>query len=142
MSLLHADVETGRNQLGSDTWDLYELIENSFAVDLGDYHDLLGKSVIELADEIAARSNSPAGDRCLTSATFYKLRRSFLEVSGSRRDAIRPATRIADVVPWIGRERRWAMIEEGLGLTLPGLQWPVWLLVLALLRIPSGLNIS
>jgi hypothetical protein len=151
MSLLNADVEMGPNDLGEDTWDLYQLIEDSFAVDLGDYHDLLEKSVNELADEIALRSNLPEGDACLTSATFYKVRRVLQNVMGCRRDIIRPTTRVADVVPWIDRESRWTLIEVGLGLPLPRLTWPGWLIGMSLLfplalvltvrlRLMPGLN--
>lgn len=137
MSLLNADLQAERNELGEDTWDLYRLIENSFAVDLGDYSDLLGKSVNELAAEIAARSQIPAGDCCLTSVTFYKVRRTFQNLFNCRRDTIRPTTRLADLVPWTDRRRCWASIGDGLGLTLPGLTWPGWLLALALLFPPA-----
>jgi hypothetical protein len=141
MSLLNADVESRPDALGEDTWDLYQAIEDSFGVDFGNYQALLEKSVRELADEIATRSTSAIGDRCLTSIAFYRLRRALQSLTGSPRESIRPGTLIDDLLPWSGRDRRWTSLEQQLGLTLPGLAVPGPLFVFALLA-PAILLVS
>jgi hypothetical protein len=45
MALLYADKEL--NAVGEDTWELFEAIEESFGVDLGDYYTLAGIGVGE-----------------------------------------------------------------------------------------------
>ena len=53
MTLLDADEKKELNTAGEDTWELFEAIEESFGVDLGDYHALAGITVGELAENIA-----------------------------------------------------------------------------------------
>ena len=52
MTLLDAQDLQGSNEVGEDTWELFEAIEQSFGVDLGNYHDLAGISILELSQRI------------------------------------------------------------------------------------------
>jgi hypothetical protein len=64
---------------------------------------------------------------------------------------VRPTTQIHDLLPWWRRHLQWASLESELGLELPRLNLPSWLLLLCLIlpasllvyaRIFMGLRIS
>lgn len=119
--------------LGEDTWELFEAMEASFGVELGDYHLLCGITVKELADRICEQGDFSPGDICLSSASFYRLRRAFMEVLDVPRERIRPSTSLLDLVPWWRRRDCWCAIEKATGWSMPRLILPSWLLVVALL---------
>jgi hypothetical protein len=125
--------------LGEDTWELFEAIEESFGVDLGDYHDICGLNVRELAEIICKKANYPTEDKCLSGVAFYRIRRAFGTLFGAPRDAIRPAASVADHLPLKRRTEEWDLLQENLGLKLPRLHFPAWLLLLALAAPPSML---
>jgi hypothetical protein len=133
MTLLDANENQGsHSDVGEDTWELFEAIEESFAVDLGDYYGLAGISVGELSEKICMLANYPAEDRCLSSAAFYRLRRAFDSLFGVPRSGIRPSTLVRELLPWKSRKSQWRSLEEHLGLNLPKLMFPSWLLLLCL----------
>ena len=105
--LLDADVIHERdNTLGEDTYDLFETIEDSFGVELGDYRALCGLTITEIAREISKKANYPDKDRCLSAVAFYKLRRALREMSEIPPAPIRPATPVAELLPWKNRRAR------------------------------------
>lgn len=136
MTLLDANVQQDP-VLGEDTWELFEAIESSFAVDLGDYREMCGKTVKELAELINKKADYPAGDKCLSSVAFYRVRRAFETLYSIPRKAIRPATPVSDLLPLEHRSTKWPMLEEHLGLTVPELNYPNWILWLSLLAPPA-----
>lgn len=151
MTLLDARDLQGSNEVGEDTWELFESIEQSFGVDLGDYHDLAGISILELSQRIDGLAKYPVEDSCLSSVAFNRLRGAFQKVTETPRSAIRPSTRIHDLLPWRTRHLQWTSIQSELGLELPRLNLPSWLLVLCLVlpvsllayaRLFMGLRIS
>jgi hypothetical protein len=123
--------------LGEDTWELFEAIDDSFGVNLGDYHEICGKTVRELAEIISTKANYPTNEKCLSAVTFYRLRRAFGSLFGISRSAIRPAAPVSELLPLKHRIARWKALQEHLGLTLPGLQFPIWLPLLALVTPPA-----
>lgn len=142
--LLDADLYTNRKPnpvLGEDTWELFEAMEASFGVELGDYYGLCGMTVKELTDRICEQGDFPPGDICLSSASFYRLRRAFMEVLDVPRERIRPSTLLHDLVPWRERRTLWRSIEEATGWSMPRLMWPLWLVAIALLG-PTALLLS
>jgi hypothetical protein len=124
-------------ELGEDTWELFEVIEDSFGIDLGDYHEICGMTVRELAEVICKKANYPIEDRCLSAVSFYRLRRAFEILYGVPRRAIRTATSVGNLLPLKDRSTKWAMLQKHLGLTLPRLQFPGWLLLLVLIIPPA-----
>jgi hypothetical protein len=126
--------------LGEDTWELFEAVEASFCVDLGDYEVLCGRSIKELAEEINERAKFPTKEKCLSAVSFYKLRRTFGALFNIPRSAIRPSTSLRELLPWRSRRSRWRQIEKHLGLRLPRLAYPTWALVLSLFA-PAALLI-
>jgi hypothetical protein len=129
MTLLDADVKHNP-VLGEDTWELFEVIEDSFGVDLGDYHALCGVTVTELASVICGKANYPTEEKCLSAVAFYRLRRAFEVLFGIPRTTIRPATAVRNLLPWKSRSTQWLMLQEHLGLKFPRLNLPGWLLLL------------
>ena len=75
MTLLDADVQRDP-VLGEDTCELFEAIEDSFGVNLGDYSAICGMTVRELADVVYQKAAYPTQDRCLSAVAFYRIRRS------------------------------------------------------------------
>jgi hypothetical protein len=151
MTLLDAQDLQGTNEVGEDTWELFESIEQSFGVDLGDYHDLAGISVMELSQRVDGLAKYPVEDSCLSLVAFNRLRRAFQNVTETPRSSVRPATRIHDLLPWRTRHLQWASLQSDLGLELPRLNLPLWLLLLCLIlpvslliyaRFLMGLRIS
>jgi hypothetical protein len=78
MTLLDADKDP--SVIGEDTWELFEVIEESFGVKLGNYFELAGITVGRLAERIDIQTAYPPSDGCLSSAVFYQLRRAFKSV--------------------------------------------------------------
>jgi len=132
MTLLGAQDQQGSNEVGEDTWELFESIEQSFGVDLGDYYNLAGISIQELSLRIDGLAKYQVEDSCLSMVAFNKLRRAFQNVTETPRSAVHPATRIHDLLPWRTRHLQWASLQSELGLELPQLNLPLWLLVLCL----------
>jgi hypothetical protein len=141
MTLLDADERQRESLVGEDTWELLATIEDSFAIQLGEYHGLLEVTVGELADRICKEADYPTPERCLSAVTFYRLRRAFRELFNTPRTAIRPTALVGDLLPWNSRRSRWLMLQTHLGLTFPSLNYPGWLLCLSLL-VPTTFLIS
>jgi hypothetical protein len=132
MTLLDADEKQRESMLGEDTCELLATIEDSFGVEFGEYHALLGMTIRELADYIRKEADYPTAEKCLTAVTFYRLRRAFRTLFDTPRTAIRPATSVGDLLPWNSRRTQWRTLQTHLGLTLPSLNYPGWLVFLSL----------
>jgi hypothetical protein len=139
MILLDADNDP--SVIGEDTWELFEVIEESFGVKLGNYFELAGITVGRLAERIDMRTAYPPFDGCLSSAVFYQLRRAFKSVGDVPRTAVRPGTPLRTILPWRSRRADWNTLEMQLGLTLPQLTFPSWLTLLCLVS-PAACLIS
>jgi hypothetical protein len=127
MTLLHADEAQNADLVGEETAELLALIEESFAVKLGNYSVLEGITVGELAQRIEQQAHYPAQDRCLSSVAFYELRRALSAAVHAPRNAIRPGTLLASLLCWNDRRKNWRQIEARLGLVLPNLTCPAGL---------------
>jgi hypothetical protein len=136
MTLLDADVQRDP-VLGEDTWELFEVIEDSFGVDLGDYSAICGLTVSELAEVVYKKANYPTEDKCLSAVAFYRLRRAFETLFDIPRKTIRPATFVGDLLPSKYRAARWLLLQEHVGLVFPALRIPGWLLCLSLVAPPA-----
>jgi hypothetical protein len=123
--------------LGEDTWELFEVIECSFGVDLGDYNEICGVTVRELAEVIRKTANYPTEEKCLSAVAFYRLRRAFETLFGVPRGTIRPATSVGNLLPLKHRSTEWQMLQKHLGLDVPGLTFPAWFLLVPLFAPPA-----
>lgn len=137
MTLLDTDKDA--KAIGEDTWELFEVIEDSFGVELGDYYELAGITVGQLASRISEQASYAASDRCLSSAAFYRLRKALNSINGVSRIAVRPATSLKKILLWRNRRADWNALEIQLGLVLPKLTFPSWLALLCLISPAVGL---
>lgn len=151
MTLFDTQNAQSSNQIGEDTCELFEAIEQSFGIHLGDYDDLAGTSILELSKRIEGLAGYPVEESCLSLVAFHKLRRCFQTVISTPRNSIRPTTRIEDLLPWRTRHLQWASLRSELGLEMPRLNLPRWLLILCLVlpvtslvyvRVFLGIHIS
>lgn len=135
MTLLDADLKPDP-VLGEDTWELFEAIEHSFGINLGDYHTICGMTVSELAELVCEKANYPTPEKCLSSVTFYRLRHAFETQFNVPNESIRPTTFVSELIPFKNRPARWKMLQDHVGLKLPNLQFPLWLLGVSLIAPP------
>ena len=105
MVLLDAERDPGA--VGEDTWELFEVIEDSFGVELGSYYELAGVTVGQLAARIKSQASYSPPGRCLTSAAFHQLRKALTDTTGASRKSIRPTTPLSTVLPWRTRRSDW-----------------------------------
>jgi hypothetical protein len=132
MTLFDTQKTQSFNEVGEDTCELFGAIEQSFGVHLGDYDDLAGTSILELSKRIEGLAKYPVEESCLSLVAFNKLRPAFQTVINAPRHSVRPATRIEDLLPWQTRHLQWALLQSELGLEIPRLNLPFWLLILSL----------
>lgn len=145
MTLLDADKNltckhNDPNAVGEDTWELFESIEQSFGICLGDFESLAGIRISELAEKVCKLANYPAKEKCVSAVAFYKLRQAFVGLYGVPLRSIAPSTPVRQIMPWRSRRAKWRAMQEHLDLQFPQLAFPGWLLLLCL-TIPAGLLI-
>jgi len=128
MTLLRADrIERLERFEGEDTCDLIHVIQDSFGMEFTS-DELIAAETVEQLSEIASKKLTPSRpERCLSATVFYRLRRSFIELFQSSRGEVRPDTRLDVILPWTGRRSGWHRLQGHLGLALPRLTWPAWL---------------
>ncbi len=132
MTLL--DAHESDNHVGEDTWELFEAVEDSFEIDVGDYGELAEISIRELAQKIETLADYSDQKACLSSVAFYNLRRAFEALTQTPRKSMRPTTSVASLLPWSTRRTQWLSLQEQLGsLTLPNLQIPGWVLLICVI---------
>jgi hypothetical protein len=142
MTLLDAHEQQSEDLVGEDTRELFEAVEESFGVDVGDYGKLAEVSIRELALKVENLAGYSDQNACLSSVAFYKLRRAFEGLSLTPRNSMRPTTPVASLLPWSTRRIQWASLQEKLGsLTLPNLHAPGWV-VLICVGAPVALLLS
>lgn len=133
MALLLAD-RIQRLELfeGEDTCDLIHVIQDSFGMEFTSDELIAAETVEQLSEIISIKSNHARSDRCLSAIVFYRLRRAFTELFQLSRAQVRPDTRLEEFLPWTERRSRWRRLQGHLGLVLPRLAAPTWLLCSAL----------
>lgn len=108
------------------------VIQDSYDVEFTSDELIAAETVWQLGETISKKLTHPRSERCLTAAVFYRLRRAFVDLFRSPRAQVRPDTRLEDLLPWTERKSQWRRLQVFLGLALPRLTAPAWLLGLAL----------
>jgi len=130
--------------MGFDDFDLGELmleVEDTFgfAIPAEDAADL--SSMGRLYDYVLAHRFHGKQDACLTSITFYQLRRALMAVLHIPKDAVRCSTELSAIIA-NRRRRTWRFIEKASGFHLPFLRRPRWFMRLAmLLAVALGITV-
>jgi hypothetical protein len=113
---------------GPDPVEMVMQVEEAFHIVIPDEDAMQIRTVGELYAYVLARLPQPPSPACISSATFYRLRRGLRELLGIPRALIRPAARIEDLVPREGRPESWRRLAAALAPDrLPELVRPRWL---------------
>ena len=126
--------------MGLDSVELVLEVENAFGFSIPN-EDAAGLDTVgKLYDYVLAHRFRGKQDACLSSMTFYKLRRTLMPVLQIPRDAVRVSTELSAIVPK-HRRRMWRAIAKTAGLRLPLLRRPDWVVTVATLAA-VGLGIA
>jgi acyl carrier protein len=123
--------------------DLYELmleVEDAFGFSIPVEEAAELSTMGKLYDYVLAHRFRGKQDACLTSMTFYALRRALMSVLQIPRESVRVSTELSVIIPR-RRRRTWRAIEKTTGFHLPFLRRPRWFVRLATLAA-VGLGIA
>ena len=119
--------------MGLDGVELLLDVEQAFGISISDEDAMRTRTVGDLY-ELIVRSmdvDSPQQRQvCLTSATFYRIRRALRAVMEIKRSQIRPEVLTDSILPRRRRHLLWLELEEQLRLRLPYLVRPKWLVAI------------
>jgi hypothetical protein len=114
--------------LDNDPLEMVMNIEETFHITIPDSDAEQIRTVGQLYAYVLAKLPQPPCSSCVSSATFYRLRRALQELFAVPRERIRPAARLEDLVPREGRPERWQRLAEAMRpARLPYLQRPRWM---------------
>jgi hypothetical protein len=85
-----------------------------------------------LYDYILAHRYAGNRDTCLNAIVFYKLRRGMMWALKVEREDILASQNVAALIPW-HRYRAWQSLQKAIGLRLPLLRRPAWVMTGAVL---------
>jgi hypothetical protein len=103
-------------------------IEQTFGITIPDEEAVNICNMGQLYDYVLARVGRGRAQACVTSAAFYRLRRTLGEVCGVPRERVRTQTQLEDLMPIHDRPRYWQELRARLSnLHLPPLRRPRWL---------------
>jgi hypothetical protein len=115
-----------------DLSDVALEVEDAFGFSIPN-EDAAGLTTLgKLYDYVLAHRFRGKQDACLSSITFYKIRRALMSVLQIPRDAVRVTTELSAIMPR-RRRRTWRAIATAAGLRLPMLRRPRWVVTLATL---------
>src|SRR5690349_14886079 len=118
--------------MGMDSVELVMEAEEAFGIRFADDEGLKIRTVGEFYEVILRKLPPAVPRRCLTAAVFYRVRRALTATTNVARQEIRPATRLAPLLPADRRKHVWKELERRLDLRLPSLTSPSWGAAIAL----------
>jgi len=116
--------------MGLDVVELVLRVEETFGIDLPDDELQSVRTVGDLYQLVLSKLDG--GDVCLSSRTFYRVRKAMTELLDVPSRSIRPATELQSLLPKSIRREMWMRIAEKTALNLPALEYPSWFQRLAL----------
>jgi hypothetical protein len=135
MFLLEGDKLLRLELFGEDTCELLQTIESSFGVKFTEDDVVRAVDIRALADCVYKKLRHPISGKCLSAATFYRLRRTFVSLFSVQRAEITPQTSLAKLLPWKVRRERWHRLQDHLGCALPTMRMPYWELALSIVLV-------
>lgn len=134
--------------MGLDIVELFMEVEDVFDIQIPDERGGEVRTVGDLYDIIIETKGEAVNprNRSLSAATFLMIRRALVAETKATRQSIRPRTSVDEALPtYPAYDRRalWARLQEALGLQLPQLCRPAWLVTTSTaLTIFAALAIS
>ncbi|HSG69337.1 MAG TPA: acyl carrier protein, partial [Planctomycetaceae bacterium] len=122
--------------MGLDIVELVMEVEDAFGIQIPDKDYEQIRTVGDLHDYIVRHRQPPDVEDsnkarvCLTSATFLRLRRAFIQLFGISRRSVRTSSQLDELVPRVNRREKWNQLQEMVQLKLPALERPFWLFFL------------
>lgn len=111
--------------MGLESVELVMEVEEAFGFSIRDEDAATFYTVGQLYDYIMAHRFEGKQPGCLTSVTFYRLRRALMSVLWIARRDVRLSSDLNAVIP-ARRRQVWSDLQEAIGLRLPKLVLPVW----------------
>ena len=126
--------------MGLDSVELVLEVEDAFGFSIPD-EDAAGLTTVgKLYDYVLTHRFRGKQDACLSSMTFYKLRRGLMLVLQVPRNSVRVSAELSAIIPK-HRRRTWRAIEKATGFRLPFLRRPGWVVTLGALAA-VGLGVA
>ena len=113
--------------MGLDVVELVMRVEEEFEIAIADEEASQLETVGQLHLCVLTKLGLTSPNPCLSSATFYQLRRAMLPLSGVARSDVRPTTPTELLLPASNRRAHWSELSQTLGAKLPALKRPRWM---------------
>ncbi len=132
--------------MGLDTVELIMAIEEEFDLEISDEDAEKLVTVGAIHDYVCAKlvERGPNPDAstqpCASAHVFYLLRSALMEMHQSRGE-ITPGTPLQSIFPGADPRDEWKSLQQRLGLKLPELERPTWLVVVIVL-LPAGTGLA
>jgi acyl carrier protein len=121
--------------MGLDIVEMVMEIEERFGIEIEDDALMQIRTVGDMHVFLMSKLQRDAARPmpCLSSRTFYRLRRAMMAELGVARNVIRPKVPVDAILRREDLEHRYRQLELATGLTLPELRYPTWTRVLLFL---------
>ncbi len=126
--------------MGLDVAGIILAVENVFGFSIPDEDAARLDTTGKLYEYILVHRFRGYQEDCLSSITFYKLRRAMMSALRIPRKKIRVSTKLSEIIP-SRRRRTWKALRRETGLRLPQLRRPVWATTIAV-SATFGLGIA
>lgn len=107
-----------------EQWLTIATIQQSFDVEFTQEELNAITTVQALHDVLLFKLGAQETEKCLSAATFYKVRRALTDISGAPSETITPQARLAELLPVRQRRKKWQQLEDALNRTMPSLVYP------------------
>lgn len=128
--------------MGLDIVELMVRVEEEFRIEIEDEEASYISTVGQLHTLILDKTGVLKPSRCVSSTTFYQLRRALVDLAIAPRQSIAPATPIAALLPASKRRQGWKEWSEKAQLNLPALEKPRWARNVTSLAVAASLAMS
>lgn len=113
--------------MGLDTVELVLDIEERFGISLPDEECQNVVTVEDCYQLVLSKLDKADPTKCLTSATFYRIRKVIADILGVDKRTLKPDTLLQELLPIEQRRELWGTISQRLALELPDLsRSPGW----------------
>src|SRR5687768_4924872 len=110
--------------MGLQGVELVMAIEDEFGISIPDHDASRLETVGQIYDYVRQRLSATRGPRCVSQATFYRVRAALAALTGVPQATIRPATPLDRLRPAQALQADWSTVARSTGLTLPRLVRP------------------
>jgi len=131
--------------MGLDTVEIVMRIEEEFAIDLPDAELEQVRTVGDLHELVLSKLKTTTASSCLSSKAFYRTRLAIVNVLGTPKRSIRPATPLESILPIESRRETWDAIRSALGAKFPDLKASITknrIFNAAILVVPTSLVLA